>query len=159
VTDLALTVPCPTCHVKAGQPCRSYRAVAIHQARRQALADRPPVRLTAQEIEAGRSPRGGWTEATLAAWGVPWPPPKGWQRRLLKDEAPGRPTEPIAGGTTGAENTIPETAEFWPPWEAPPVAGCLAESGIPVSGLVWCPVHDEYEELRDGMPAVRMAGW
>jgi hypothetical protein len=61
-------------------------------------------------------------------------------------------------GTTGAGNVIPETAEYWPPWEPPPVTGCLSESGIPVSGLVWCPVHEEYEELRDGIPAVRLRG-
>ena len=61
-------------------------------------------------------------------------------------------------GTTGTGNAIPETAEYWPPWEPPPVPGCLAESGIPVSGLVWCPVHQEYEELLDGIPAVRLRG-
>jgi hypothetical protein len=64
----------------------------------------------------------------------------------------------ILVGTTGAENVIPETAEYWPPWEPPPVAGCLSESGIPVSGLVWCPVHEEYEELLDGIPAARLRG-
>jgi hypothetical protein len=42
---------------------------------------------TAEEIEAGRSPAGGWTRAQLAQWGVPWPPPKGWKVRLLQ----GRP--------------------------------------------------------------------
>lgn len=45
-----------------------------------------PVRLTMEEIEAARSPRGGWTASTLAAWGVPWPPPKGWQEKLLAGE-------------------------------------------------------------------------
>ena len=23
--------------------------------------------------------RGGWTRASLAEWGIPWPPPKGWK--------------------------------------------------------------------------------
>ena len=42
-TSPALTVPCPTCHVGPGKPCRSYRDIAIHSARRQVLADsRPP---------------------------------------------------------------------------------------------------------------------
>ena len=67
----------------------------------------------------------------------------------------GRPVPVLVGGT-GTENVIPEDAEYWPPWEEPPVPGCLAESGITVSGLVWCPVHNEYEELRDGIPAVRL---
>jgi hypothetical protein len=31
---------------------------------------------------AGRSPAGGWTKKQLAIWGVPWPPPKGWKRKL-----------------------------------------------------------------------------
>lgn len=61
-------------------------------------------------------------------------------------------------GRTEPERPIPETAETWPPWEPPPVPGCPAESGIPVTGLVWCPVHRDYEELRDGVPAVRLAG-
>jgi hypothetical protein len=35
------------------------------------------------EIMAARSPRGAWTAKTLRQWGVPWPPPKGWKRRLI----------------------------------------------------------------------------
>jgi len=30
------------------------------------------------DIMAKRTPKGGWTRADLARWGVPWPPPKGW---------------------------------------------------------------------------------
>ncbi|SDH08192.1 hypothetical protein SAMN04487974_12023 [Pelagibacterium luteolum] len=45
---------------------------------------RPP--MTVAQIEAGRSPKGGWTAKTLRGWGVPWPPPKGWRRKLLKGE-------------------------------------------------------------------------
>lgn len=37
------------------------------------------------EIEAGRSAAGGWTRATLARWGVSWPPPRGWKKRLERD--------------------------------------------------------------------------
>jgi hypothetical protein len=37
---------------------------------------------TAEEIEAAKTPRGGWTRAQLAEWGVPWPPPKGWRKAL-----------------------------------------------------------------------------
>jgi hypothetical protein len=29
------------------------------------------------------TPNGGWRKSQLAAWGVPWPPPKGWKKRLL----------------------------------------------------------------------------
>ena len=43
-------------------------------------------RVSAEEIEAARSPRGGWTRATLAAWDIPWPPPAGWRQALLRGE-------------------------------------------------------------------------
>lgn len=43
---------------------------------------------TAAEIEAAMTPSGGWTRDQLAAWGVPWPPPKGWKRRLLSVQTP-----------------------------------------------------------------------
>jgi len=116
--DAELNVPCPTCRVKAGQPCRSRRAISLHQARRQALTD-----------------LGGQAGRILAA--TPRKPP------LRK------PERRTAGfGTTGEESVIPETAEWWPPWEEPPVAGCLALGGMGVTGLYWCPYHKEYEELR-----------
>jgi hypothetical protein len=34
------------------------------------------------QIEAAKTSRGGWTRDTLAQWGVPWPPPKGWKAAL-----------------------------------------------------------------------------
>lgn len=37
-----------------------------------------------EEIEAAKTRRGGWTRNQLAQWGVPWPPPKGWRRRLIE---------------------------------------------------------------------------
>ena len=43
----------------------------------------PPFKLSDAQIEAAKSPRGGFTRSTLAAWGVPWPPPKGWRRALI----------------------------------------------------------------------------
>lgn len=41
---------------------------------------RPP---TEEEIDAAMTTAGGWTRATLAGWGVPWPPPKGWRQKLI----------------------------------------------------------------------------
>jgi hypothetical protein len=38
---------------------------------------------TATEIDAAKTPRGGWTRQQLAQWGVPWPPRAGWKRRLI----------------------------------------------------------------------------
>lgn len=37
-----------------------------------------------EEIEAARSPNGGYSRAQLAAWGVSWPPPKGWKDELTE---------------------------------------------------------------------------
>lgn len=39
--------------------------------------------MTREEIEAGKSEKGGYTKAALSQWGVPWPPPKGWKEALL----------------------------------------------------------------------------
>lgn len=50
-------------------------------------AKRSGKRFTEAEIDAARSPKGAWTARTLAGWGVPWPPPKGWRRALIE----GRP--------------------------------------------------------------------
>lgn len=33
-------------------------------------------------IRQAMTPAGGWTARTLAEWGVPWPPPKGWRKQL-----------------------------------------------------------------------------
>ena len=38
--------------------------------------------VTREEIEAARTPKGGWTRAQLEAWGVPWPPTKDWRDRI-----------------------------------------------------------------------------
>lgn len=45
------------------------------------------VRVTAAEIEAAMTKKGGWTRETLAGWGVSWPPPKGWRDKLIAGEA------------------------------------------------------------------------
>jgi hypothetical protein len=35
-----------------------------------------------KEVEAAKSPAGGWSKKQLAAWGVEWPPQSGWRREL-----------------------------------------------------------------------------
>jgi hypothetical protein len=42
--------------------------------------------VTREEIDAKKSKNGGWTKETLASWGVPWPPPKGWRKALIAGE-------------------------------------------------------------------------
>lgn len=56
-------------------------------------------RPSAAEIEAAKSPAGGFSRATLAAWGVPWPPPKGWRKRL-ENGLPPVATDASDGGCT-----------------------------------------------------------
>lgn len=39
--------------------------------------------MTEKEIIAKRTPAGGWTKKQLAEWGIPWPPPRGWKKKLI----------------------------------------------------------------------------
>ncbi|WP_328381804.1 hypothetical protein OHS81_01885 [Streptomyces sp. NBC_00400] len=39
---------------------------------------------SSEEIQAARTPAGGWKRDQLAAWGIPWPPPKGWKGELAE---------------------------------------------------------------------------
>lgn len=39
--------------------------------------------VSAVEIAAKMTPKGAWSRATLAEWGVPWPPPRGWKDALI----------------------------------------------------------------------------
>lgn len=61
---------------------------AAQYMREQAQARQPkpkPVKITTPspaEIDAAKTRRGGYSRVALAQWGVPWPPPRGWQRQL-----------------------------------------------------------------------------
>lgn len=44
------------------------------------------MKLTAEEIEAGKSENGGFTKAQFEAWGIEYPPPKGWKEKLMAGE-------------------------------------------------------------------------
>lgn len=44
--------------------------------------------ITAAEIEAGRTPKGGFTAKQLRAWGISWPPKNGWRKRILRYGVP-----------------------------------------------------------------------
>jgi hypothetical protein len=70
------------------QPGESKRLRGVRQRaeREREKAKQHPVRA---EIEAKRTLRGGWSRAQLAEWGVPWPPPKGWKKRLEQKGLPG----------------------------------------------------------------------
>jgi hypothetical protein len=64
--------------------------------------------LTEDDISAARTSAGGWTRETLAQWGVPWPPPKGWRRVLVADGLfrQGFNTAEIAGRLLEREHVI-----------------------------------------------------
>lgn len=52
------------------------------------------------EVTAACTEKGGWTKDQLAAWGVPWPPPKGWRTELeerWRDEQGSTRGLPIGG--------------------------------------------------------------
>lgn len=89
MTDLdpALTVPCPTCYVKKGEPCRSRHAVTLHQSRRAALAD------------LGRQ-----ADSLLAA-----------DRPVPERREPGSRPVPVLVGKTGGP--VPDDDEERPPWD------------------------------------------
>lgn len=69
------------------------------------MSDDGPRNHTERVILAARSSAGGWTSSTLAAWGVPWPPPAGWRAQLvasdaLRDFPIDDPLPPPGAGTT-----------------------------------------------------------
>ncbi|MFJ7131020.1 hypothetical protein [Streptomyces sp. NPDC098101] len=66
-----------------------------------------------EEIEAARTPAGGWKRDQLAAWGVSWPPPKGWKDELAKrwradrqDSAPPPSPRPTPAPDGFAQDTL-----------------------------------------------------
>lgn len=64
------------------------------------------MRLTRDEIEARRSERGGWTKATLAEWGISWPPPKGWMDMLLGGFEPDAEPNALESNPNGLEASL-----------------------------------------------------
>lgn len=73
------------------------------------MASRP----TRAEIDAAR-----WTKAQLAEWGVPWPPPKGWRRRLLAVAEPvdARSRRGPRSGVRTCPYAAGERHRCWPEW-------------------------------------------
>ena len=42
------------------------------------------MRLTKKVIESKLTKNGGYSKKQLAEWGISWPPPKGWKKKLIK---------------------------------------------------------------------------
>lgn len=41
--------------------------------------------VSADQIEAAKTAKGGWKRNTTMGWGVPWPLPKGWKEKLISN--------------------------------------------------------------------------
>lgn len=52
------------------------------------------MKISIEVIDAARTERGAWTRRQLAKWGVRWPPPHGWKRRLTMGLDPNSTNEP-----------------------------------------------------------------
>lgn len=63
-----------------------------------------------KRIAEGKSPGGSWSRATLAQWGVPWPPPRGWKEALIA----GRPI-PVRHGLAATPAAVDDDDP--PPWD------------------------------------------
>ncbi|MFD7678452.1 hypothetical protein [Streptomyces sp. NPDC060187] len=65
------------------------------------------------EVEAARTPAGGWKRDQLAAWGVPWPPPKGWKEQLADRWRTARPdVTPAPPPTPAPGDFVQDTLDF-----------------------------------------------
>lgn len=69
-----------------------YRSKASDQASRKLKAapkkngnslDQITMAVSDAEIIAAMTPKGGWKAAQLKKWGVAWPPPTGWRKKLV----------------------------------------------------------------------------
>ncbi|WP_328929954.1 hypothetical protein OG429_38870 [Streptomyces sp. NBC_00190] len=67
-----------------------------------------------EEVEAARSPKGGYSRAQLAAWGVPWPPPKGWKAvRDVREDIGRQEWEMVLGVLIEIGDAHPVSVDFW----------------------------------------------
>jgi hypothetical protein len=66
----------------AAGPCVSLVTGQVVERIEEQAAHPPHGAPSPAEIAARATGAGGWTRATLAEWGVPWPPPKGWRVHL-----------------------------------------------------------------------------
>lgn len=69
------------------------------------------------EIEAARTPRGAWTRAQLAQWGVPWPPPGGWKRRLEEQWLKAHPQFNGTASASPPSAPVIDTTRTDVPWD------------------------------------------
>lgn len=80
---------------------------------------------------------GGFTRETLAGWGVPWPPPKGWKRALIRQGFPYKVMPP--DGNLGRYSVVDEdAAQLWS-------EGAGTKE---IADVLHCWEHDVYNRLN-----------
>lgn len=93
-TDKALAAREINCNSMTGQQLlRAFECMLADASRQNPKRQVKPAReverikgaASEAEIIAAMSPKGGWKASTLAQWGVAWPPPKGWRRKLVEN--------------------------------------------------------------------------
>lgn len=72
-------------------------------------------KISQAELDAAKSPNGGYTKAALMQWGIEWPPKKGWQQALLHGTDPNNPVRvekaQIEGDTELLERVVAHIIE------------------------------------------------
>jgi hypothetical protein len=77
--------------------------------------------------KAKRAGIGAWSAKQLAAWGVPWPPPKGWRRKLNGGVYGARENEPVVTRARARLDREPDDDDD-PPFQENIVTEVLGES-------------------------------
>ena len=91
---------------------------------------------------ASTSPSGAWTAKRLRAWGIRWPPPKGWRQELARKHAAGERVRPLKWTDVQAEHMARRKAdreasmEAQQPRPTPPVHADPEPEHQPLGGLV-----------------------
>ena len=107
---------------------KNLRTKRLARAERVTTGGTPRKLVSVEEIEAKRTPRGGFTRPQLKAWGVDWPPTKGWIGRLSGTDKPpviaptlARLTEAeiLAGMSNGCGVSRKQLAAWGLPWPPP----------------------------------------
>ena len=62
-------------------------------------------------MAASTSLSGAWTAKQLRAWGIPWPPPKGWRAELARKHAAGERVRPLEWTDVQAEHMARRKAD------------------------------------------------
>ncbi|MFF8177710.1 hypothetical protein [Streptomyces chartreusis] len=83
-TNASTPVPDEWVRLGEGADLSRFQTVFGGQLLHADRSPRMPETPSPEEIEAARTPAGGWKRDQLAAWGVSWPPPKGWKDELTE---------------------------------------------------------------------------